>query len=157
MKETTKEATKETPKETPQTRPGGPKPTPGEALGNAKDVGLKVVSAAGKVMSLASFIGNLLGFGPASTAPDQDHRVPQGGHTDVLEAMEEISERLKCGDALNASDIRSLPPETLMNIHAYGDDYVRAMVRDFEIEKEHEVAENWAEYDHERLSMGRER
>lgn len=119
--------------------------------------GFKVVDAKGFVTSLASFIENL--WGDASPAPghqqDGQQHAPQGGGGNAYEAMQEIYERSQRGEDLSAESIRNLPAAHWENLRSHGDAYMHSLIREFEMEKEREAAQSWAEYDHDR--MGRER
>jgi hypothetical protein len=103
-------------------------------VGKPRDVkGFKVVDGKGAAISLSSFVESLFGMGatPPPRSPDQQQRA-------AYHAMESIYDSAQRGEALNASDVRNLPAEALMNILQHGDDYVREMIRDLVREKERE-------------------
>ena len=118
-----------------------------EAVGNLKDSGLKVVDAAGKVASLASFVESLFGLSAATQSrQDPPNRAEHMGGNDY-EAMEDIAEQHARGQALPAEAIRHLSPAHLENLRHHGDAYMHNLIRDFEREKEQEVARSWDEYE----------
>ncbi|HEY1638850.1 MAG TPA: MobQ family relaxase [Rhizomicrobium sp.] len=110
------------------------KAAPGEAVKSGINAGFKVMKAGGATVALSSFVESLFGMGAASPPP----RSPAEQRSAAYEAMESIYESTQRGEALSPSDVRNLPPSTLMNIRQHGDDYVREMIRDFEREKSRE-------------------
>jgi hypothetical protein len=117
-----------------------------------------VVDGARVFGSLASFFESAFGLG-GNAKPDhqQQQQAPQtgGGGGDVEQVWEEIYEAVQKGQSIQADTLRNMPPAELENLRSNGDAIVNNKIMEMRIEKEQEVAQSWAEYDHER--MGRER
>jgi hypothetical protein len=103
--------------------------------------GLAVVDGAtGVISKLAEFLENLFtgGSGPPPREPAQDPVERIIEQRRAADALKRIGKSLARGEALAASDIRSLTRDQLENIQARGDDGLRRMVEQMDRDRQRE-------------------
>lgn len=103
------------------------------AAQNVKDAGLKVVTAAGSVSSLASFLESALFSTDSGAEPVYENQQER-----TLAALDDIYESLQAGRNINAQSIRDLPPAHIDNLRKHGDAYILDMILDLERERARE-------------------
>jgi hypothetical protein len=111
----------------------------GEVAENATETGLTVVGAAADtVMSLAGYVTDFLLSGEAEPKrpPDQVEQIL--AQRRAADALEKIAADIRNNRPLQAEDVRNLSPRTLENIRSQGDDYIMALTRRIEEERERE-------------------
>lgn len=96
------------------------------AGGGIKDGFAVVDAAANAIASLSDFVADLLSFGATETRPDPAEQIIQRRR--AAAALHNIRDDIEQGKPLNAEDVRNLTPETLENIRAKGDDFLRLLV-----------------------------
>jgi hypothetical protein len=112
--------------------PSRSKPSPVRA-------GLTVLDGATGVLSkLVDFLESLFTFQSSSTPrePDQDAVERIIEHRRAADAMKRTGQSVARGEALAASDIRSLTRDQLENIQAKGDDGLRRMIEQMERDRQ---------------------
>lgn len=95
-------------------------------VGGIKDGFAVADAAANAIASLADFVADLLSFGATETKLDPAEQIIQ--RRKAAAALDNIRDDIEQGKPLNAEDVRNLTPETLENIRAKGDDYLRLLV-----------------------------
>jgi hypothetical protein len=127
-----------------------------EAVRTVGNAAFKVVDGARVFGSIASFFETAFGMS-APPSSDQQQQAPRSrsGGADIEKIWEEIYEAVQKGQSIPADSIRNMPPPELENLRSNGDAIVNNKIMEMRIEKEQEVAQSWADYDHDR--MGRER
>lgn len=89
--------------------------------------GFAVLDAAANVMAtLSDFVADLLSFGATETKRDPAAELVR--HRRAAAAVRNIRDDIADGNPLNAEDVRNLSRDTLENIRAKGDDFLRLMV-----------------------------
>ena len=117
----------------------------------------KVAEGARVFGSIASFFESAFGLdGNARPDHQQQQQAPQGrGGGDAEQLWEEIYEAVQKGQSIQADTLRHMPAAELENLRSNGDAVIAAKIMDMQREKADRAAQEWHEYDHDR--MGRER
>jgi hypothetical protein len=120
-----------------------------ETVGSAVKGVATVFTAAGKFISLASFVESLFGMGPgaASSSPDQQHAPQTSGGAEGADHWEEIYDATQKGRGLSEDFVRNLPPSELQNLHRLGDAGISNKILDMHTAKAKAEARSWEEYD----------
>jgi hypothetical protein len=94
--------------------------------------------------------------GNAKPDHQQQQQAPQsrGGGGSVEEIWEEIYEAVQKGQSIPADTLRHMPPAEIENLRSNGDAIIDNKIMDMQREKAERAAQEWYEYDHDR--MGRE-